>query len=88
VELQPDMTGAYDRLAQVSSRLGDGKLMVGYFTLALERWPISPLLRYHAFLMRRNLKDPGADRDLLTAKMVARQYGYWPLVWQIEREGR
>lgn len=85
VEESPGMSGAYDRLAEAAARLSDDALSRASLAEGLARWPSSPLLRYHTYMMKRQSGEPDAARELDAALSIAQRYGYWPLLWQIAR---
>jgi hypothetical protein len=85
LDLQPDMTAADDRLFQAAFRAGNLAAAQRHLRAALNKWPDAPLLRYHSYLLRRALKDPGAAEDLAAAQAGARRYGHWFLARQLEQ---
>ncbi len=84
VKESPGMSGAHDRLAEASARLNDLAQARASLAEGLSRWPSSPLLHYHSYMMSRGGGDPAAVEKLEKARSLARRYGYWPLLWQIE----
>jgi hypothetical protein len=72
-------------LAEASIHLNDETLARGSLKEGLARWPSSPLLHYHSYMVLRRHSVPAAEEELAVARDIARRYGYWPLLWQIDR---
>jgi hypothetical protein len=83
---RPDMTSAHDRLAHLAFQRGDRREAKRRLEKSLRIWPGNPFARYHLFLVRRSLGEPGVSEDLEQARHLARQHGVWPLLWEMERQ--
>ncbi|MBL0058717.1 MAG: tetratricopeptide repeat protein [Elusimicrobia bacterium] len=79
------MPSAQDRLAQLEFRQGKyGEAEAG-LRLLLKEWPENVLARYHLYRLLQKSGDFRAPAMEATVRAQALQYGFWPVLWWIEK---
>ncbi len=85
VSLSHGMPGAQDRLAHLEFLQGNNREAEEGLHRLLNEWPEDVLARYHLYRLFKKSGDSRASLLEATVRAQALQYGFWPVLWWIEK---